>query len=488
MRHLLLILPVLLPMAAGVTLLCRRQMGHRRFTLAAVGVTSALAVLVLFTLHGKGAAVFVRLAPGLELALRVDSLSLVFGLLVSLLWPVSTVYALSYMTHEGHERSFFSFFLLTYGAVLGLTLSANFLTLYLFYEVLTLCTLPLVMHGRDGKARYAGRRYLIYSFAGAALGLASLELLYHAGGTLEFVYGGVLGGALPAGEETVMQIAFLLGFCGFGVKAALFPFHGWLPAASVAPTPVTALLHAVAVVKAGVFAVARLIYFGFGAGALVGTWSQNVALGLAAFTIVFGSAMALREKHLKRRLAYSTISNLSYILFSLALMTTEGLTGGLTHLLCHAIIKILLFFCAGAVLCQSGREYVNQMRGIGRVMPVTMSAFVFGALSLAGLPPLPGFLGKWNIAAAAVHLSTPMAYVGIGALLLSVLFTWLYLWPVVLSAFFPREDVGPTRFDGVRDPGRSMTGPLVLLSIVTILFVVCFPPLHQALALVSQGY
>ena len=183
----------------------------------------------------------------------------------------------------------------------------------------------------------------------------------------------------------------------------------------MAPTPVTALLHAVAVVKAGVFAVARLIYFGFGAGALVGTWSQNVALGLAAFTIVFGSAMALREKHLKRRLAYSTISNLSYILFSLALMTTEGLTGGLTHLLCHAIIKILLFFCAGAVLCQSGREYVNQMRGIGRVMPVTMSAFVFGALSLAGLPPLPGFLGKWNIAAAAVHLGTPMAYVASGA-------------------------------------------------------------------------
>ena len=269
----------------------------------------------------------------------------------------------------------------------------------------------------------------------------------------------------PGGAEGVLQIAFLLGFCGFGVKAALFPFHHWLPTASVAPTPVTALLHAVAVVKAGIFAVARLIYFGYGAGALLGTRAQTAALMLATVTIVFGSSMALREKHLKRRLAYSTISNLSYILFSLALMTPDGLTGGLTHLLSHAVIKILLFFCAGAILYQNGREYINQLRGIGRRMPVTMGCFALAALSLIGIPPMAGFVSKWQLLSAG--LDAPLqgfGIAGLAVLILSALLTAGYLLPVVTDGFFPGRDFITER----REVGPRMTGPMLAFAAAVV--------------------
>ena len=413
---------------------------------------------------------------------------MVYGGIVSVLWPLVTAYALDYMSHEGHENRFFSFWLMAYGVVLGIAYSEDFLSLYLFYELLTLATLPLVMHSMDEKARYAGRQYVVYSLSGASFAFIGMVFLLNYGvGHLNFTYGGVLDPNLIAGHENTLLIVFVAAFFGFGVKAAIFPFYKWLPDASVAPTPVSALLHAVAVVKAGAFAIVRLIYFGFGADFLRGTWAQNVVMAATIVTIVYGSARALRTPHLKRRLAFSTVSNLSYILFSLTLMTPAGLLGGLTHMVYHAFVKITMFCCAGAIIHKSGREYVYELEDCGRVMPVTFATFTISSFALIGLPPLGGFAGKWMIAEGAVASGNPMAYVGIGALILSTLLTTLYLITIVARAYFPVGQLDTAALDRIRDPGWSMKVPLILLTASGVLLALVSDGLIRFLALVSQG-
>ena len=293
----------------------------------------------------------------------MDGLSKVFGTMVSILWILTTIYGFEYMTHEGHEDRFFAFFTMTFGVVLGIAFSGNFLTMYLFYEFLTLVTLPLVMHAMDNKARHAGKMYILYMMFGAALAFIGFVFVYCYGTSIDFVPGGVLNPILVAGHETTLQLVFIAAFFGFGVKAAVFPLYRWLPKASVAPTPVTALLHAVAVVKSGIFAIIRLTYYSFGTDFLVGTVAQNVMLVAAAITIVFGSTVALRTPHIKRRFAYSTVSNLSYIIFGIALMTPLGLAAALMHMIYHAVLKITLFFTAGAVLYKTHREYLYEVEG-----------------------------------------------------------------------------------------------------------------------------
>lgn len=440
----LTLLSVLFPIAAGAALLvCRPRKRRARniyciccalissaFVLGSVAATAALG-------PGSTALTIVRMSHMLTLALRLDGAGMVFGCIIGVLWPVTTVYAFSYMKHEGMENKFFGFFLISYGVVAGIAFSENFFTMYLFYEFMTLATLPLVMHEMDEKARHAGKRYILYSMTGAALVFIALVLLISCGDTLAFTYGGVINAAKAAGREGTLRLVFVLGFFGFGVKSAVFPLHGWLPAASVAPTPVTALLHAVAVVKSGAFAVMRLIYFSFGTELLAGTWAQELVICAAALTIVYGSVMALRMPHLKRRLAYSTISNLSYILLAFAVMSPAGLTGGLLHMIYHAVIKITLFFCAGAVLHRTKREYVAELEGLGKRMPATCAAFTLAALALMGIPPLGGFISKWSIATAACALGSPAGYAGAAALIVSAVLTALYMMTVVIRFYFP---------------------------------------------------
>jgi len=478
----LMSLPILLPLLGGLGLLIL-QPESRRFRSAWITAfvlgTSALAFAVIVLSCRLGAdtpsCVLVSFSESFSISLRVDGMSAVYGSIVAALWPLITVYALDYMGHEGHENRFFGFWLLAYGVVLGVAFAEDFLSLYFFYELLTLSTLPLVMHSMDEKARFAGREYLIYSISGAAFAFIAIVFLLNYGTTLNFTYGGVLDPARAAGNERTLEWVFLLGFFGFGVKSAVFPFYRWLPDASVAPTPVTALLHAVAVVKAGAFAVARLIYFGFGADFLRGSFAQDAAMAAAILTIVYGSARALRTPHLKRRLAFSTVSNLSYILFALTLMTPAGLTGALTHMVYHAFTKITLFSCAGAIILYGGREYVYDLEGMGRRMPVVFGTFTVCALALIGVPPLDGFAGKWMIATAAVASGQPLAYLGIGALILSTLLTTLYMMTVVVRAWFPVGEPDAEALSRVHDPGRSMTVPLLVLTAATV-----------ALALASQ--
>ena len=467
-----LTLPILLPVVLGIGLLILQPKSRKvrdRYVMASSLVTSVLSLtcIVLTYLHDSGylACILVSFSEMFSISLRIDGASMVYGGIVSVLWPLVTAYALDYMTHEGHENRFFGFWLMAYGVVLGVAYSEDFLSLYFFYEVLTLTTLPLVMHAMDEKARYAGRKYLVYSLSGAAFAFIGIVFLLNYGvGHLNFTYGGILDPALTAGNEQTLEVAFVAAFFGFGVKAAVFPFHGWLPDASVAPTPVSALLHAVAVVKAGAFAVLRLIYYGFGANFLLGSWAQTVAMVATIVTIVYGSARALRTPHLKRRLAFSTVSNLSYILFALTLMTPAGIVGGMTHMIYHAFTKITMFCCAGAIIVKSGREYVYELENFGKAMPVVFATFTVSSFALIGMPPLGGFAGKWMIAEAAVASVNPLAYAGIGALILSTLLTTLYMMTIVVRAYFPVGELDQAALERVHDPAKSMWVPLVLLT------------------------
>lgn len=492
--HLFQALPILFPIAAGLGLLVLRP-GDKRirnlYVMAAVVVNSALALgsiyLAATATGGPLACTLVRFSSEFSISLRIDGASMVYGTIVSALWPLVSLYALEYMSHEESQNRFFGFWIITFGVVLGVAFAEDFLTLYFFYELLTLATLPLVMHAMDENARYAGRKYVIYSLSGASFAFIGVVFLLRYGTTLDFTYGGVLSPALTAGHESILLVVFVCAFFGFSVKAAIYPFYAWLPDASVAPTPVTALLHAVAVVKAGAFAVLRLIYFGFGADFLRGTAAQTVVMTAAIVTIVYGSARALRTPHLKRRLAFSTVSNLSYILFSLTLMLPGGLTGALTHMVYHAVIKITLFCCAGAIIHQTGREYVYQMEGVGRRMPVVFTAFTISAFALIGVPPLGGFAGKWMICSAAVERGTPMAYLGIAALILSTLLTTLYMMTIVVRAYFPVGEVDAEALAKVHDPGRAMTVPLVLLAAAGIVLALYSNRLIDFLSLVGRG-
>jgi len=468
----LTLVSIVYPLIAGAALLIwapEDRKSRNDYVMRAVLLTSGMVIAsVLSTwFDGADATAFhiLRMSKKLVLAFRLDGASMLFGMLIAVLWPLTTLYAFSYMEHEGHENKFFAFFIMTYGTVAGIAFSANMLTMYLCYELMTLATLPLVMHEMDGKARSAGQKYILYSMTGAAMIFVALIFLLEFGVSLDFVYGGILDPSLIPGREPALLVVFVLGFFGFGVKAAIFPFHRWLPAASVAPTPVTALLHAVAVVKSGAFAVMRLIYFLFGTSFLFGTWAQYLVMLAAAVTIVFGSVSALRMPHLKRRLAYSTISNLSYILLSFAIMTPAGLLGGFLHMLFHAVSKITLFFCAGSILHHGHLEYSADMEGLHKKMPITCAVFLIAGLALMGVPPFGGFLSKWTIATAATGLGVWPGYVGAAALIVSAVLTALYMLTPVIRFYFPLNQA-PALSENVHEADWQMTVPLVGLTLL----------------------
>ena len=292
----------------------------------------------------------------------------------------------------------------------------------------------------------------------------------------------------PHAENTnLLLFIYVLAFMGFGVKAAVCPFCAWLPQAGVAPTPVTALLHAVAVVKSGAFAIMRLTYYSFGTDFLKGTWAQYTVMGVTIFTIVFGCSMAVKERHIKRRLAYSTISNLSYILFGVTIMTPLGLVGALTHLVCHAVMKICSFFCAGAIMYKTEKSYVYELDGLGRKMPKTFGIFTVSALALMGVPGLCGFISKFNLAKAAVESQNTFSYVGIGALLISAILTAIYMMGIVVRAYFPRQDFDQETIADAKDPNWMMLLPLGLFTVAMLVLGLYPTPLLELFRNIAMG-
>jgi multicomponent Na+:H+ antiporter subunit D len=379
--------------------------------------------------------------PGIAIAFRIEPLGMLFALVASLLWIVSSIYSIGYMraNQEAHQTRFYVCFALAIGSTIGIAFSANLLTLFIFYEALTLATYPLVTHHGDEEARRGGRMYLgILLLTSTAFLFPAIVVTWLAAGTLDFVPGGILAGKLSPAAATALLVLFMFGIG----KAALMPFHRWLPAAMVAPTPVSALLHAVAVVKAGVFSVVKIAVYVFGLGASGASFEWLVYV--AGFTILAASIVALRANNLKRRLAYSPVSQLSYVVLAVAVLAPISVVGAVLHIAAHAFSKITLFFAAGAIYTAAHKTDVSQLDGIGRRMPWTMGAFTVGALSLIGIPPGVGLLSKWYMLQGAFAVEQWIAAV---VILGSTLLNAAYFMPIVYAAFF-RESAPDTHDHG----------------------------------------
>lgn len=484
------ILVILIPFIAAilVPLLPFKKRQHWQIFLECAVIFNSIMVWYLLLHHSDSTFLLAHFTGDLSISFKVDGMSMVFAGLVSALWPFATLYAFEYMTKEEHEKVFFLFYTLTYGVTLGIALAANLLTMYFFYELLTLVTVPLVMHTLTREAILASRKYLYYSLGGAAFAFIGLIMIIVYGTTTDFVFGGILDLAKIGDRTNIMLFIYVMAFMGFGVKAAVCPFNSWLPQAGVAPTPVTALLHAVAVVKSGAFAIIRLTYYSFGTDFLRGTWAQDVVMVVVMFTIVYGCSRAVKETHLKRRLAYSTISNLSYILFGAVIMTPLGLVGALCHLVFHAVMKIASFFCAGAVIHQTERNYVHELDGMGYRMPCIFGIFTVSALALMGVPGLAGFISKWNLAYAAVNSGNVLSYFGVACLLISALLTAIYMMTIVVRAFFPGKDFNYSTLDGIKDPNWQMLVPLFTFTFFIVLFGVHSQPIVDFLYKVAAGH
>lgn len=485
----MILLVILIPIIAGifVPLLHFKKRSHMEIFLECAVILNSILVWYLLLHHSDSTFLLAHFTGDLSISFKVDGMGMVFAGLVSSLWPFATLYAFEYMTKEEHEKIFFLFYTMTYGITLGISLAANLLTMYFFYELLTLVTVPLVMHTLTREAILASRKYLYYSLGGAAFAFIGLIMIIIYGTTTDFILGGVLDLTKIGDRTNVLLFIYVMAFMGFGVKAAVCPFNSWLPDAGVAPTPVTALLHAVAVVKSGAFAIIRLTYYSFGVDFLKGTWAQTTVMLIVMFTIVYGCSRAVKETHLKRRLAYSTISNLSYILFGVTIMTPLGMVGALTHLIFHAVIKISSFFCAGAIIHQTEKQYVHELDGMGYKMPCVFGIFTVSALALMGVPGLAGFISKWNLASAAVESGNPVAYFGIACLLISALLTAIYMLTIVVRAFFPGKDFDYGKLKDVRDPNWKMLLPLFVFTFFIIAFGLHSQPLTDFFNDVAAG-
>jgi formate hydrogenlyase subunit 3/multisubunit Na+/H+ antiporter MnhD subunit len=369
----------------------------------------------------------------IQFALEADALGILFALLASLLWIFTSFYAVGYMRglDEHAQTRFFASFAASLSAAVGIAFAANLVTIFVFYELLSVATYPLVAHDEDAESRAAGRKYLAYTFfGGGVLVLAGAVLVFALAGTTEF---GRTAAGLATADPALAKAAFALLAAGFGVKAGLMPLHSWLPDAMVAPTPVSGLLHAVAVVKSGVFGIARLVLEVFGPDLVADLGVGLPLAAVAAFTILASSLIALRQDHLKRRLAYSTVSQLSYIVLGLALLGPTAIKGGLLHIPAHAFMKLTLFFCAGFIHVETHTDYISEMDGIGKRMPLTMAAFAVAAAGMAGIPLVAGFVSKWFLLIGAVEIEQTVFAV---ALLLSGVLNIAYFWPIVYGAFF----------------------------------------------------
>lgn len=489
MNQFWIIAAILLPILGGmlVPFLPFGSRKHMMIYLEVLMLMTSAIVLALVT-HGPMEVFHViHFVRGLSISFKIDGMTMTFGGLIAVLWPLAMLYSFEYMEHEGHEKVFFCFYSITYGVTIGIAFASDMLSMYFFYELLTLVTVPLIMHSLSREAILAVRKYLYYSIGGAAFALIGLIFLVVYGDSCEFILGGVLNLEKIGDRVNVLLFVYMLAFFGFGVKAAIWPLSSWLPQAGVAPTPVTALLHAVAVVKAGVFAIIRLTYYSFGTEFLRGTWVQYVVMAFAMFTIVYGCSRAVKETHIKRRLAYSTVSNLSYIIFAATIMTPLGLVAALSHLVCHAVMKICSFLCAGAIMHQTKKSYIYELNGMGRKMPVVFGCFTVSALALMGVPGLAGFMSKWNIAQAAVESENVLAYFGIGALLISALLTAIYMLTIVVRAFLPGKGFDYASIADVKDPTWKMCLPLIVFAVGIVVLGLGFAPVTAFFMDVAAG-
>ena len=449
-------LALLIPAAAALGNFVLRDRSDTRdgMTFVAAVLTFGCVVAVVSASGGASLDAFslIEVFPGLSIAFHVEPLGLLFALIGSGLWVVTHVYGIGYMrgNNERNHAQFFAFFSIAIMSTMGVAFAANMFTLFLFYEILTISTYPLVVHKGTPEAIKGGRTYLgVLLFTSICIQMPAIIWTWVASGTLDFRLGGIL-----AGHITGWEVPLLLGLYAFGIgKAALLPFHRWLPAAMVAPTPVSALLHAVAVVKAGVFTMLKIGVYIFGIDLLANTGASQWLMWLAAYSILAASVVAMFQDNLKRRLAYSTVSQLSYITLGMALATSMGVLGGGLHIATHALGKITLFMCAGSIYVATHKTEISDMSGLGRAMPLTFGAFLIGALSIIGLPPLGGTWSKWLLAIGAADTGQ-LAIIAV--LMISSALNVAYLLPLVARGFFlPAPDSGQSNAEDSATTGRT---------------------------------
>ena len=415
-----------------------------------------------------------NLTENLPILFKVDAMSIIFAAVTIIIFLGSGIFSLEYMKHEQKKKRFYVFYLLAFLVLMGLCFAGNLITFYLFFEMLTLASTPLVLHSGSREANMAGLKYLFYSLCGAYMALFGLYFVSKYGNTLTFSEGGVINQELAAGHTGLLLVAAFVMILGFSVKAGMFPMHAWLSAAHpVAPAPASAVLSAV-IVKAGVLGIIRVIYYIFGAAFLNGTWVQTAFMVLTLITIFMGSMLAYREPVLKKRLAYSTVSQVSYILFGLSAMDMNSVTGGVLHVIAHGFIKAALFLCAGAIIYMTGKTRVEELKGIGKEMPLLMWCYTIVSLGLIGIPPTGGFISKWYLAMGSLETGIPgFSWIGPVVLLVSALLTAGYLLPITIQGFFPGADYDYKALKK-KEPSALMTVPVLILTVLTV-FMGLFP-------------
>ena len=440
------LLAVLVSLIAGCLILLTgersRNLRETWTILASVAKFIIVTSMIPIVLQGKVVEyTVISLGPGLLLQFRVDAFGLLFGILASTLWIATSLYSIGYMRglNEHAQTRYFFCFAIAISATMGIAFAGNLLTLFVFYEVLTIATYPLVAHKETPEAIKGGRKYLTYTLTAGVVILFSMAIIYYLTGTLDFKPGGFIAGYA---SPDMIRFLFAALIMGFGVKAAIMPIHEWLPTAMVAPTPVSALLHAVAVVKAGVFGVLRVILYVFGPNLLHDTGLWILLAYFVSFTILVSCFFALAQDNIKKRLAFSTINNLSIVILGAALLTASAIKGGMLHIAYHGFMKITLFFVAGAIYVKTHRENVSELDGLGRQMPLTMGSFAIGAMGVTGIPPLCGFISKWYLCLGSLEAHE---IVFLFVFLVSAFLDAAFFFPIVFRAFFkkPKEDVNP---------------------------------------------
>ena len=458
----LLIISVLFPVIGGLILPLFNKIKNRKIKLSFVvliqAISTFLGLMIIF--GGNASTGTFTFAPELSIGFTADSLAKFFIALTVIGWALVTLYACVYMKHEENEMRFFLFMFLSEGAMIGASLSQNLISMYVFYEMVTLFSMPLVLHSRSKESINAAKKYLYYSIAGAFLALFGIFVLATNTDTLSFVSGNGVNV-----NPLVLTGVFTM-LLGFGAKAGLFPMHGWLPTAHpVAPAPASALLSGL-IAKAGVLAIIRTVFYVVGADTLVGTWVQNVALIFALLTVLMGSMMAYLEKGFKKRLAFSTVSQISYALVGLFLFSVDGFKGALWQILFHAVVKVGLFLCAGAVIFLYGKTEIKDLDGLGKKMPVTFTCFTILSLSLIGIPPMGGFYSKWYLATASLEATEigALSWIAPIILLISAILTAAYLLGISIRAFFGKEE---KEVDKKKEP-LLMVIPIIVLTVISV--------------------
>lgn len=478
-------LPVFFPVLAGLYMLkaqIKDRKSREKYVVATLGANLILTLITNFGFAGTQFTL-AKLAGGISISFDIDSIAVLFSTIFAAVWLLVGIFSLEYMTHEGEENRFFAYFIASLGGLTGVAYADNLVTLYMFFEAMSLLSYVLVVHSRTSQSLQAGRKYIYYSLFGASLGLIGIFYFHSAGVENAFVAGGVLNETVAASPMVV--ICTVLAVIGFGCKGGMYPLHAWLPTAHPqAPAPASSVLSGL-ITKAGVIAIIRVVYFTVGRDILRGSSAQYIILTLSVVTIFMGSMLAYKEKILKKRLAYSTVSQVSYVIFGLMLLNEAGVAGALLQVVFHALAKNVLFLCAGAFIYKTHKTLVSDITGMGKSMPKLLACFSVAGLSLVGVPLTAGFISKWYLALGALNTESGLiGFIGISVIMVSALLTGGYLVSVTAKAFFTHrsEEVSESF-----EPNNYMLVPIGILTAMIVVFGVFPQPVISFVSQIAQS-